>query len=181
MHKVAFTATAAAGLVVCGTLIGGGAEAAPISAPHAIRTTVDGLDMIENVQFIFGGRRYCWYDDGWQGTGWYWCGYRWRSGLGWGGGEGWHGWRGGQRGGREFDGGRRSGGEIQSDGRRGDVRIQSGGGQRGGVQVQGGGGPRGGAQLPRWRRTAGRRAARWWRTEGQWRRSKALSTDATEK
>jgi hypothetical protein len=41
---------------------------------------------IENVQFIFGGRRYCWYDDGWQGSGWYWRGYRWRSGLGWGGG-----------------------------------------------------------------------------------------------
>jgi len=147
MHKFVFMVAAAAGLVACGTLIGGGVEAAPISAPHAIRTAVGSLEMIENVQFIFGGRRYCWYDDGWQGLGWYWCGYRWRSGLGWGGGEGWHGWRDGQRGGREFDGRRRSGGEIQVDGRRGDVRIQSGGGQRGGVQFQGGGGQRGGAQF----------------------------------
>lgn len=157
MHKFAFTVAAAAGLVGCGTLIGGGVEAAPISSPHAIRAAVDGLGMIEDVQFVFGGRRYCWYDDGWQGQGWYWCGYPWRSGLGWGGGEGWNGWRGGQRGGWEFDGRRHSGGEIQSDGRRGDVRIQSSGGQRGGAQVQGGGqreraqvlgggGQRGGAQ-----------------------------------
>lgn len=29
----------------------------PISASHPIQTAVDGLDMIENVQSIFGGRR----------------------------------------------------------------------------------------------------------------------------
>ena len=143
MHKLVFTAAAATAFVACGTLIGGGVEAAPIGTPHAIRTAVDGLDVIENVQFSFGGRRYCWYDDGWQGPGWYWCGYRWRSGLGWGGGEGWQGWRGGQRGGREFDGTRRSDVEIQGDGRRGGARIQGGGGQRGSAQIQGGGGRRG--------------------------------------
>ena len=39
----------------------------PISASHAIQTAVDGLDMIENVQSIFGGTRCCQYDDGWCG------------------------------------------------------------------------------------------------------------------
>ena len=30
--------------------------------------------------------------DGWNGPGWYWCGYAWRRGYGWGGGYGYHGW-----------------------------------------------------------------------------------------
>jgi hypothetical protein len=47
---------------------------------------------IEKAQFFFGGQNYCWYDSGWQGPGWYWCGYAWNNGQGWGGGEGWHGW-----------------------------------------------------------------------------------------
>lgn len=53
---------------------------------------------IEKAQFFFLGRNYCWYDDGWQGPGWYWCGYAWNNGYGWGGGYGWNGWRGGRRG-----------------------------------------------------------------------------------
>ena len=50
---------------------------------------------LDNVQFLWGGRNYCWYDGGWRGPGFYWCGYAWRSGLGWGGGYGWRGWRAG--------------------------------------------------------------------------------------
>jgi hypothetical protein len=42
--------------------------------------------------FIYSGRHYCWYDDGWHGRGWYWCGYGWRRGYGWGGGYGWRHW-----------------------------------------------------------------------------------------
>jgi hypothetical protein len=42
--------------------------------------------------FFFGGRDYCWYDGGWNGSGWYWCGYGYRHGYGWGGGEGFRGW-----------------------------------------------------------------------------------------
>jgi hypothetical protein len=53
----------------------------------------------ENVQFFFGGRNYCWYDNGWQGPGFYWCGCAFRTGLGWGGGYGWDGWHGGGPGG----------------------------------------------------------------------------------
>ncbi|MGA3302855.1 MAG: hypothetical protein ABSC72_06150 [Methylovirgula sp.] len=49
--------------------------------------------------FFFGGHNYCWYPDGWQGPGWYWCGYAERQGYGWGGGEGWHGWNHGGHGG----------------------------------------------------------------------------------
>ncbi|MGO9024500.1 MAG: hypothetical protein ACLQIQ_09425 [Beijerinckiaceae bacterium] len=51
---------------------------------------------------FWGGHQYCWYDDGWQGGGWYWCGYAWRNGYGFGGPEGFRGWgrgRGGLRGG----------------------------------------------------------------------------------
>ncbi len=47
-------------------------------------TTASVASEIEPVQFVFGGRRYCWYDSGWQGPGFYWCGYSWRRGLGWG-------------------------------------------------------------------------------------------------
>jgi hypothetical protein len=43
---------------------------------------------VENAQFFFGGQNYCWYDDGWQGPGFYWCGYAWNNGQGWGGREG---------------------------------------------------------------------------------------------
>lgn len=48
---------------------------------------------VETVQFFWGGQRYCWYDFGWQGPGWYRCGFAWRTGFGWGGPVGWHGWR----------------------------------------------------------------------------------------
>jgi hypothetical protein len=49
--------------------------------------------------YFWGGQRYCWYDDAWNGPGWYFCGYAWRQGAGWGGPYGWnrwiwHGWRG---------------------------------------------------------------------------------------
>jgi hypothetical protein len=54
---------------------------------------------LDSVLYIYAGRNYCWYDGGWDGPGYYWCGYAWRRGFGWGGGYGWHGWRGGHSGG----------------------------------------------------------------------------------
>jgi hypothetical protein len=42
--------------------------------------------------YIWAGRNYCWYDGGWHGPGWYWCGYAGRVGWGWGGPIGWHNW-----------------------------------------------------------------------------------------
>jgi hypothetical protein len=66
---------------------------------------------LENVQlYVYGGRNYCWYDAGWEGPGWYWCGYAWRGGYGWGGLYGWNGWRGGHPGGYSWGGGRGRGG-----------------------------------------------------------------------
>ena len=50
---------------------------------------------IEEAQlYVYGGRRYCFYPDGWRGPGYYWCGYAWRRGFGWGGPMGWRGWGG---------------------------------------------------------------------------------------
>jgi hypothetical protein len=61
-------------------------------ANERIKTGLDETGLVENVQYVWQGRTYCWYDDGWQGPGWYWCGYRHREGLGWGGGRGWRNW-----------------------------------------------------------------------------------------
>jgi hypothetical protein len=84
---------------------------------------------MENAQFFFGGQNYCWYDAGWQGPGWYWCGYANRRGLGWGGGAGFHGWqRGGGRGGHGGHVGRPSGGHVRPGGGHGG----HGGGHKGG-------------------------------------------------
>ena len=90
---VGLALAAAAALPLAGTAeaaIGDGIAASQIASQ---------LLPVEKAQFLFGGRQYCWYDDGWRGPGWYWCGYAQRSGFGWGGGFGWHGWRGGHRGG----------------------------------------------------------------------------------
>jgi hypothetical protein len=86
LRVVAITSCCAA------TLSAGGSQAGVI-APLGLREAADDLALTETVQFRFGGRRYCWYDAGWRGAGWYWCGYRLRRGLGWGGPLGWHGWR----------------------------------------------------------------------------------------
>jgi hypothetical protein len=90
------------------------ANAAPIPA-DALRGAIGQASAIENVQYIFGGRNYCFYPAGWHGPGWYWCGYNLRRGYGWGGGYGFRGWdhrgyrgghRGGPRGGLHRGGGR---------------------------------------------------------------------------
>ena len=51
---------------------------------------------VERIQYYsYGGNNYCWYDEGWQGPGWYSCGDEWLNGFGWGGPYGWNGWGGG--------------------------------------------------------------------------------------
>jgi len=88
----------------------GVAPAGPIPAMPA-----NGLD---EVQYRWNGRSYCFYFDGWNGPGWYRCGWRHRRGMGWGGPTGWRGWdapRGGmyheRPRGREMDRDRERGGE----------------------------------------------------------------------
>jgi len=68
------------------------AEAAGAGTSYGIRAAVDELDMTQDVQYRFEGRRHCWHNRGWHGPGWYQCGYSMRQGRGWGGGEGWNGW-----------------------------------------------------------------------------------------
>ena len=78
------------------TLLGGRVEAASLPAGNGLNSAIDTLGLTEPVQiYVYGGRRYCWYDDGWNGEGWYWCGYQFRRGFGYGGGVGFRGWRGG--------------------------------------------------------------------------------------
>jgi hypothetical protein len=63
-------------------------------AATGLTAAFDRLTVVEHVDYYrYGGRRYCWYGDGWHGGGWYWCGYGRRHGYGWGGEEGWNGWR----------------------------------------------------------------------------------------
>ena len=83
MRKLWYTTATLAAITLGTVFIGTRAEAMPIS-PGGVQSAVDTLTVIEKAQFVIDGRRYCWYDDGWQGPGWYWCGYRWRRGLGWG-------------------------------------------------------------------------------------------------
>ena len=45
---------------------------------------------VEPEYYWYSGHRYCWYDDGWHGGGWYWCGENFHRGFGWGGPIGWH-------------------------------------------------------------------------------------------
>jgi hypothetical protein len=93
MRKLILLLTAAAALTVAGSMIGGRSQAALMDAPIGLRAAADEQAAIETVAFYWQGRRYCWYESGWRGPGWYWCGYRLRRGFGWGGPVGWHGWR----------------------------------------------------------------------------------------
>jgi hypothetical protein len=83
-----------------GAGLGGAAQATPLALPSQLPAVDGGTVPIERVQFVYSGRNYCFYPDGWHGPGWYWCGYASRRGLGWGGVEGWRGWH---RGGRHED------------------------------------------------------------------------------
>jgi len=58
-----------------------------------IGQAADHLNAVEQTQFFYGGQNYCFYLDGWRGPGWYRCGYHLRRGFGWGGPQGWRGWR----------------------------------------------------------------------------------------
>src|SRR6478609_6980249 len=154
MRKSLFGLTTLSVLAATATLLGGRVEAASLPAANGLNSAIVTLALTEPVQlYVYGGRRYCWYDDGWNGEGWYWCGYQFRRGFGYGGGVGFRGWRGGgdfRRGGGDFRRGegdfrRREGGEdFRRGGGGGEFRRDGGGsGGRtggGGASVQRGGG-----------------------------------------
>ena len=136
MRHMTTTIAAAFAFTAGAAQVDGSAQAGPI--PHAGVGATASSVALQEAQYFWGGRNYCWYLDGWQGPGWYWCGYRWRHGYGWGGGYGWHGWGGpGQHGGG-WHGGRHYGG-WQGGGSQGGG-WQGGGGQGGNM---GGGGQTG--------------------------------------
>jgi hypothetical protein len=89
------------------------AKAAVAGPALASRLAATGTGLVVKAQYIYGGQNYCWYLNGWQGPGWYWCGYAWEEGEGWGGGDGWNGWGGG-RGRVHYGGG--AGGPNQAGG-----------------------------------------------------------------
>ncbi|MEJ0092510.1 MAG: hypothetical protein WDN46_03500 [Methylocella sp.] len=103
----------------------GGAMAAAAAPVASLEGLAHNELPLEQAQFAFGGRNYCWYGNGWQGPGWYWCGFAFRRGLGWGGPQGWRGWN--NRPG--WNNGRRPGGAGWHGGR---------GGVHGGVHRGGG-------------------------------------------
>ena len=82
MHKLLTTIAAAAAFIAAGSVTNR-ADAMPLGDPVGSRAAIDDLNIVDNVQYFWGGRRYCWYDDGWNGPGLYDCGYRHRHGKGW--------------------------------------------------------------------------------------------------
>src|ERR1700722_6608922 len=94
------------------TLLADSAQAAtPASVVFGV-DRADGAVAVTPAQYVYLGHNYCWYDAGWQGPGFYWCGYAMRRGFGWGGGEGWRGWSGHGGGGRAIVTGGRGGGRT---------------------------------------------------------------------
>lgn len=91
MRKLSMALVLAAALGA-GTLLTATAQAAPAVAPGQLGAAADELNLIDQVQYVYGGYRHCWYANGWNGAGWYRCGYRTRRGFGYGGGVGWNGW-----------------------------------------------------------------------------------------
>ena len=148
------------------------AGAAPSQAAMLATTPLPASPLVQQAQFffnpldlVFGGHEWCWYDDGWRGDGWYWCGYGEREGYGWGGGEGFNGWRehryerdwhggGGERrhhdggGERHFGGGDGDGGGMRRHHEGGGGGERHGGGGGGGGQHHGSGDDRGIGGVP---------------------------------
>jgi hypothetical protein len=90
MRKLVFASAATIALAISGMLLNSTANAAVGSG---LSTTSQEFNLIQKTDWIFGGHKHCWYDEGWHGPGWYWCGYAHRKGHGWGGPEGFQGWK----------------------------------------------------------------------------------------
>src|ERR1043166_2681463 len=90
MSKIVKSIGMPAAFAVAGFLSG---EAAAMPLGGSGKAALAHIDVIAKAQqYSYGGKDYCWYDDGWNGPGWYVCGQYTVRGVGWGGGAGWHGW-----------------------------------------------------------------------------------------
>lgn len=92
MRKSIMSAAVTAAALCAGAFATTRADAATFGTTSGLGLATGAIDVTENAQYVYGGRRHCWYADGWKGPGWYWCGYRARRGLGWGGPVGWNSW-----------------------------------------------------------------------------------------
>jgi hypothetical protein len=92
MRKLLLAVGLVGAVAASAALLPGRADAMTSGSTARIDAAVDSLNVVDTVQFVYGGRRHCWYADGWKGPGWYWCGYRTRVGFGWAGPAGWRGW-----------------------------------------------------------------------------------------
>ena len=89
MRKLAFILALAAGTTL---QFASPAPAAIADGALAGRTSLIDNALIDKVQYEYGGQNYCYYETGWKGPGWYWCGHEETYGVGWGGAYGWRGW-----------------------------------------------------------------------------------------
>ena len=89
LRKLAFILAVAAGATL---QLPSPAPAAIADGALAGRTSLIDNALIERVQYSYGGQNYCYYETGWKGPGWYWCGHEGTYGVGWGGAYGWRGW-----------------------------------------------------------------------------------------
>jgi hypothetical protein len=92
MRKFLLAAGIAGSVAAAGVALPSRADAMPSGSAAGIALAADSLNVVDTVQFLYGGHKHCWYVDGWKGPGWYWCGYAKRVGLGWGGPAGFRGW-----------------------------------------------------------------------------------------
>ena len=82
MRQLVMTLGAAAAFIVAGSA-SNRAEAISLNGVSGIRDAQEELNVVDQVQYYYGGRQYCWYDNGWNGPGWYWCGRYLTPGIGW--------------------------------------------------------------------------------------------------
>ena len=141
LRKLAFIIAVAAGATL---QFAGPAPAAIADGALAGRTSLIDNALIDRVQYAYGGQNYCYYETGWKGPGWYWCGHAATYGVGWGGAYGWRGWT--------YAGARVAHRGAYGVGRYGGARV----GHHGGGRGFGGGGGRGGGGGAR--RGGGRRS-----------------------
>jgi hypothetical protein len=120
--------------LVIASFMSGEAGAMPVGGPG--KAALERIGVIAQAQYSYGGNDYCWYDDGWNGPGWYVCGQYTVRGVGWGGASGWHGWT--HTSGTVVRGGTVSG--RTGGGRTGSVSGRTGGGRTGSASGRTGGG-----------------------------------------
>jgi hypothetical protein len=128
MSKVFRNIGMSAAFAVAGILSG---EAAAMPLGGSGKAALARIDLIATAAYVYEGKDYCWYDDGWNGPGWYVCGQYTVRGVGWGGAAGWNGWvRTGTTGGRVGRGGSTRRGTVTPG-----AGTRDGGGRTGGSRT----------------------------------------------